>query len=141
LKHIRVLAVVSLLVVSLFAVGGIARAQQSQTGNTAIAGLIDVVVNNVQALNQANVLSNVLNESDVRILNLNDSLNGNQINVLSDILNQSQVLSNNTVTVQNVLNNNEIVKNVLNHTNIAIDRVVAVDLLSAPITVYTFESR
>jgi len=121
----------------MFAVSGLARAQQSQTGNQVLGGLIDVALNDTQVLNQ----SSVLDQNDFRILNLNDVLNGNQTNVLSDILNNSEVLSRNTVVVQNVLNNNEVAKNVLNNANIPISRVVAIDLLSGSPTIYVFQPR
>jgi hypothetical protein len=68
-------------------------------------------------------------------------LNGAQVNVLSDILNNSQVLSNIAVDVQNVLNDNEVLKNFLNSNNVALNRVIAVDVLSAPVTLYVFEPR
>jgi len=44
--------------VSLFAISGLAHAQQSQNGNQALGGLIDVVVNNTSVLNQADILNN-----------------------------------------------------------------------------------
>ena len=141
MSRVRILSVISVLVVSMFAISGLAHAQQSQTGNQALGGLIDVVVNNTSVLNQADILNNALNQNDVRILNLNDVLNGNQTNVLSDILNNSQVLSNNTVIVQNVLNNNEVAKNFLNQNNIPISRVVAIDVLSGAPTIYVFDAR
>lgn len=140
MKRLGIFGGLALLAVVAFGHNSTAQAQQRQTGNAAIAGLIDVVVQNL-AVNVQDSLNNVANENDIRILNLNDSLNGNQVNVLSDILNNSEVLTRNQTTIQNILNNNEIVKNVLNNNNIAIDRVIAVDVLSAPITLIVFNPR
>ncbi len=72
-------------------------------------------------------------------------MNGNQTNVLSNILNNSNVLSGNTVVVQNILNNslngNTILRDFLNQNNIAVGDVVALNVLSAPTTIYVFNPR
>ena len=142
------IAAVVLLVVSTFVGAGTlaqARSQQSnQGGAAAIGGLIDVVVNNTQVLNN----SPVLNGDTFKVVNLNDVLNGNETNVLSGILNNSQVLSQNVVTVQNILNNslngNTVLQNFLNNNNVTVDRVIAIDALSGstgPVTLYVFQPR
>lgn len=145
----RTITFLSVLLIGLFAFSGIATAQrapggQRQSGDAAIGGLIDVVVNNTQALNNVSVLSPD-RFNNFQVVNLNDVLNGNQTNVLSNILNNSSVLSQNTVVVQNILNNslnnNTILQDFLNQNNIAVDRVVAVDVLSAPTTIYVFNPR
>ncbi|CAA9212609.1 MAG: hypothetical protein AVDCRST_MAG77-44 [uncultured Chloroflexi bacterium] len=81
--------------------------------------------------------------TQINVLNLNNVLNGAQVNVLSDILNNSKVLSDNTVVLQNVLNNNQILTDFLKNNNIAVDldRVIAIDVLTAPVTLYVFERR
>lgn len=149
MKRTRTLAFISVLLIGIFAFSGIAAAQrapggQRQSGDAAIAGLIDVVVNNTQALNNLSVLSPE-RFNNFQVVNLNDVLNGNQTNVLSNILNNSEVLSRNTVVVQDILNNslngNTILQDFLNQNNIAVDRVVAVDVLSAPTTIYVFNPR
>lgn len=132
---------------------GVAHAQQAPTGQgqaagaAALGGLISAVIQNVQALVSVNLddsLNNLLQNAEIRVVYLNDVLNGAQINVLSDILNNSSVLSDITVDIQDVLNNlsvSNVLTNFLNDNNIAIDRVIAVDVLSAPVTVYVFEPR
>src|SRR5215208_4995683 len=81
--------------------GGTAATQGSQRQNVgqALGGLIDVAVQNVQALNDVtavnDVLNNAVSQNNIQVLCLNDVLNGNQTNILSDILNNSNVLSNN----------------------------------------------
>jgi hypothetical protein len=134
-----------LLVSALIGTGSLvqARTQQSnRSGAAAIGGLIDVVVNNVPVLNN----SPVLNGDTFKVVNLNDTLNGNETNVLSGILNNSQVLSQNVVTVQNILNNsldgNTVLQDFLNNNNISVGQVVAIDALSGstgPVTLYVFQ--
>jgi hypothetical protein len=138
---------VVLLIAALIGTGSLvqARSQQSnQSGAAAIGGLIDVVVNNTQVLNNSPVLSG----DTFKVVNLNDALNGNETNVLSGILTNSQVLSQNVVTVQDILNNsldgNTVLQNFLNSNNITVDRVIAIDALSGstgPVTLYVFQPR
>jgi hypothetical protein len=138
---------VVLLIAALIGTGSLvqARSQQSnQSGAAAIGGLIDVVVNNTQVLNNSPVLSG----DTFKVVNLNDALNGNETNVLSGILTSSQVLSQNVVTVQDILNNsldgNTVLQNFLNSNNITVDRVIAIDALSGstgPVTLYVFQPR
>jgi hypothetical protein len=138
---------VVLLIAALIGTGSLvqARSQQSnQSGAAAIGGLIDVVVNNTQVLNNSPVLSG----DTFKVVNLNDALNGNETNVLSGILANSQVLSQNVVTVQNILNNsldgNTVLQDFLKSNNITVDRVIAIDALSGstgPVTLYVFQPR
>jgi hypothetical protein len=138
---------VVLLIAALIGTGSLvqARSQQSnQSGAAAIGGLIDVVVNNTQVLNNSPVLSG----DTFKVVNLNDALNGNETNVLSGILTNSQVLSQNVVAVQNILNNslngNTVLQDFLNSNNITVDRVIAIDALSGstgPVTLYVFQPR
>ena len=136
---LRVLSLASLLVVAMAGFGS-AQAQGPQAGNVTAGGLIDVILNNTQALNNSPILNN-LTVNDVHVVDVDRSLNGAELNVLSDILNQSSVLSDNVVIVQNVLNNNTVLRDFLNQNNIAVDRVVAIDVLSAPVTVFVMPAR
>ena len=137
---------------------GVAHAQQAPTGQgqaagaVALGGLVTAVIQNVQALVSLNLddsLNNLLQGAEIRVVYLNDVLNGAQINVLSDILNNSDVLSDITVDIQNVLNNlsvTNVLTNFLNENDIDIERVIAIgfddiNVLSAPISVYVFEPR
>lgn len=146
MKRLRVAAVgaVALLTTVVFGAGTMVQAHQqqsNQSGAAAIGGLIDVAVNDVNVLNN----SPLLNGSTVNIVNLNNVLNGNETNILSGILNNSNVLSQNTVVVQDFLNhsldNNTILRDFLNNNNVNVSHVVAIDLLSAPVTIYTFQPR
>jgi hypothetical protein len=90
----------------------------------------------------------VLSGDTFKVVNLNDALNGNETNVLSGILTSSQVLSQNVVTVQNILNNslngNTVLQDFLNSNNVTVDRVIAIDALSGstgPVTLYVFQPR
>lgn len=118
------------------------RAQSPRLGASSIAGLIDVAVQNTSALNDAanvtNTLNNAINGNTLKIVNLNDTLNGNETNVLSGILNGSQVLTGNMTTVQNILNGDQVLTNFLNNNNIPLSNLVAVNVLGGSPTLYVF---
>ena len=130
------------LVFFLASFAAVAQGQQSQTGTAAIGGLIDVVVSNTSLLNELlsnnTALNNLLAVNGVQVINLNDLLSGNQSQLLTGLLQNSSVLSNNSLTVRNLLNNNTLLQNFLQNINISFDRVVALDVLSAPVTIYVF---
>lgn len=144
MKKLGLLALIVALSFGAVSMSQPTHAQSNQSGATAIAGLIDVAVQNTQALNQSpiTVLDDAINGSTIQVVNLNNVLNGNETKILSDILTQSQVLSQNVVTVQNILNNalngDTVLSGFLNHNNISVGQVVALNVLSAPTTIYVF---
>ncbi|MBW4488580.1 MAG: hypothetical protein KME12_12395 [Trichocoleus desertorum ATA4-8-CV12] len=95
--------------------------KQATAGNL-IAALnnIAVEITNLKALNNLTV-------EHVRVVNVEDVLNGNNVNALNNALNRNNV---EILNLQNVLNDNEIIKNVLNNNNVALTDVVAIDVLS-----------
>lgn len=104
----------------------IASAQNPQVGQATFGNLIAALNNITVQIDRLNAL-NDLTVSQVRVVNVQDLLNGNNTNALNNALNR-----NNTeiVTLRGVLNNNEVIKNALNNNNVAIDRVVAISVLS-----------
>jgi hypothetical protein len=138
--RLRVVSLATLLIVTIASFGSVAQAQGPQVGSVTAGGLIDVILNNTQVLNNSPILNNIT-LNDIRVVEVDRSLNGAEINVLSDILNESDVLSDNVVIVRNVLNNNTVLRDFLNQNNIAVDRVVAIDVLSAPVTVFVMPAR
>ncbi len=146
MKALRYLAVLPALALAAVAFGPAAQAQQPGQGQgqnqqqraVNIGGLIDAIIQVQDVLNNANIL----NDSNIQVVNVERSLNGNQVNVLRDILNNSEVLSRNVTTLQNFLNNNDIDVDIqdvdvlsdnqieiLENANINIDDVVGVDIL------------
>lgn len=97
------------------------KAGQVTSGNL-IAALNNtaVQIRNLEALNNLTV-------SDVRVVNVQDVLNGNNVEAFNNALNRNNV---EIITLRNTLNNNEVIKNVLNNNNVEIGQVVAVDVLS-----------
>ncbi len=131
MKALRYLAVLPALALAAVAFAPAADAQQGgqnqQQRAVTLGGLIDAIIQ-VQA-NIQDVANNSLNNNNIQVVNVERSLNGNQVNVLSDILNNSQVLSNNVVTLQNFLNGNTVLTDFLNNNNVNIDDVIAIDVL------------
>lgn len=109
----------------MLAVAGPAMAQPTQANETAQinqGGLISALnnvnaeINNVEALNDLTV-------NDVQVVNVEDVLNNS--NVLNNVLRNADIDA-----LQNFLNNNDVIKNALNDNNVAVEDVVAVDVLS-----------
>jgi hypothetical protein len=88
-----------------------------------LVGLIDVLVQDVQALNNLDIALSALNGSNLQVVCLNDVLNQNDIRLLQDILNGSPILSND---LNNSLNNNTVLNNLLRDSNIALLNNVSV---------------
>lgn len=136
-KKIFIVAVVLMAVMS--ATPMAAHAQRNRVHD--VGGLVNVILQNVAVLNDvtlANILNNTLRNGNVQIslVSVNDSLNRNEVFILNNVLNNSPILSDNVVIIQDVLNNNTLLTNFLNNNNIAIGQVVAIDILSAPVTVF-----
>ena len=100
---------------------------QTQKGGQVTRGNVISALNNINAqIHKLNAL-NHLTVSQVRVVNVQDLFNGNNVKALNNALNNNhtQILN-----LRNVLNNNEVIKNALNSNNVALDRVVAVNVLS-----------
>ncbi len=97
------------------------QADQITFGNL-IAALnnIAVQIRNLEALNNLTV-------EDVRVVNVENVLNGTNAEVLNNALNRNNV---EILTLRNTLNNNDIIRNVLTNNNVAIGQVVAIEVLS-----------
>lgn len=126
--------------------GGTRQGGAPQAGAASLAGLLDVVVQNAQVLNNVSALNETLNnaisQNNLQVVCLNDTLNGNQVNVLSDILNNSEVLSRNRDVLSNILNNNEVIKNALNDNAVPIAvNVLGGGAQTGPVTLYVFTPR
>ncbi len=119
------------------AAGLIAGAMMLSLSGPAFAAPTQINTGNlVSALNNVNVeidQLNVLNDltiTDVRVVNVEDSVNNNR--VLNNVLNNNQT---DIAVLQDFLNNSvnnnnvEIIKNVLNNNDVDIDDVVAIDVL------------
>ena len=100
-----------------------AEAQQQDVGQATFGNLI-AALNNINA--QIRALENV-DIDEVRVVNVQNVLNKNNVNAFNNALNRNNV---EILNLRNVLNNNEIIKNALNNNNVAIDRVVAISVLS-----------
>jgi hypothetical protein len=133
LAEVRRILALGLLVAAL-----VPGAAFAQTNTQASFGQVISALNNINAqVNQLNALNN-LTVQDIRLVNINDTLNGNNVQALNNALNRNNVqivnLQNvlNNLTVRDVLNNNQILNltDVLNNNNVALNRVVAIDVLS-----------
>jgi hypothetical protein len=133
MRVVRMLALSAAVTLSL-ALAAPAAAQQTSVqrsfGNL-IAALnnISVQIEELEALNDLTV-------SDVRVLNVEDVLNGNRVRALNNALNRNDV---DIVRLRNVLNDNEIIKKALNNNDVAVSDVVAIEVLSGGDIVLYFQ--
>lgn len=133
MRVVRMLALSVAVTLSL-ALAAPAAAQQTSVqrnfGNL-IAALnnISVQIEELEALNDLTV-------SDVRVVNVEDVLNGNRVRALNNALNRNDV---DIVRLRNVLNDNEIIKNALNNNDVAVSDVVAIEVLSGGDIVLYFQ--
>ncbi|MEP0872287.1 hypothetical protein NDA01_20955 [Trichocoleus desertorum AS-A10] len=96
-------------------------ATQATVGNLISAlNNIAVQITNLEALNNLTV-------ENVRVVNVEDVLNGNNVEALNNALNRNNVEID---VLRRSLNNNEVIKNVLNNNDVAINDVVAIEVLS-----------
>ena len=109
-----------------------ARAQvqegQATFGNL-IAALnnINVQIDNLEVLEDVEI-------GDITVVDASDLLQGARIRALNNALNRNNV---EILNLRNVLNNNDVLNDALNDLNIAIGDVIAIDVLSGELTIFT----
>ncbi len=102
-------------------------AAQTQKSGQVTRGNVIAALNNIDAqITKLNALNN-LTISQVRVVNVQNLFNKNNVNVLNRALNRNRTK---ILNLRNVLNNNEVIKNALNSNNVALDRVIAINVLS-----------
>lgn len=108
-------------------------AMAQQKADQANFGNVISALNNVSAqIDQINALNQV---GEIRVVTVEDTLKGNNVEALNNALNKNDVN-----VLRDSLNNNEVIKNAFNDNNVAIDDVVAVEVLSGgDIVVYTYK--
>jgi hypothetical protein len=79
-----------------------------------------VEIQELEALNDLTI-------GDVRLVNVSDLLNGNNVEALNNALNRNKT---EVARLTNVLNNNTVLTDFLKNNNIAVSRVIAIDVLS-----------
>lgn len=123
---LKALPAVALLAAATPAVSHAQSAAPQTVGQASFGNLIAALNNVAVQIGRLSALNN-LSLSHVRVVNVQDLLNGNNVQALNNALNR-----NNTeiLNLRNVLNNNEIIKNALNNNNVNVSRVVAIDVLS-----------
>lgn len=121
-------------------------ANNGQQGNIAIAAVIDASVKSTPLLSEAardqNHLRTLLAGRDLHVVDMGEMLDSNQADMVGDVLNGSDVLSQDMLLVQTVARNGGPLSDLLAAHNIPVDRLVAVNLTddtAAPITVYLFD--
>jgi ketopantoate reductase len=102
-------------------------AQTTKQSKQVTRGNVIAALNNIDAqISKLNTLNN-LKLTDIRVVNVQNLFNKNNISALNNALNKNHT---EILNLRNVLNNNDVIKNVLNNSNIALDRVVAINVLS-----------
>lgn len=125
LKTFTLIAALAAVPSSSFAQGN--KAVAKQTANQATFGNLIAALNNISAeITQLEALKNIA-VGDVTVVNVSDLLKGNNVEALNNALNKNNV---EIARLTNVLNNNTVLTDFLKNNNIAVSRVVAIDVLS-----------
>ena len=123
LKTVPLAAILAVSAPSLASAQG---GNKQATGQATFGNLIAALNNISVEIGELNALNN-LTVQDVKIVYVRDLLNGNNVQALNNALNRNNVQ---ILNLTNTLNNNTVLQNVLNNNNIAINRVIAIDVLS-----------
>jgi len=102
------------------------KSNTQQTSQATFGNLIAALNNLSVEINQLQAL-NGLTVQDVQVVNISDLLKGNNVQALNNALNRNNV---EVARLTNVLNNNTVLTDFLKNYNIAVSRVVAIDVLS-----------
>ncbi len=128
LKTLTLVALAAAMPVSALAQQGQAKkadkTQQVAQGN--FGNLIAALNNVAVEIGELNALNN-LTVGDVKVVNVEDVLKGNNVQAFNNALNRNQT---EIAKLTNVLNNNTVLTDFLKNNNIAVSRVVAIDVLS-----------
>lgn len=126
MRIFRTALVIALLATAAPAIA-LAQGGNKQVTGQAIFGNLIAALNNVAVeITELNALNN-LKVTDVRVVNVEDLLKGNNVEALNNALNRNKV---EVATLTNMLNNNTVLTDFLKNNNIAVSRVVAIDVLS-----------
>jgi hypothetical protein len=123
LKTVPLAAILALTAPSIASAQG---GNKQNTGQANFGNLISALNNINVEIAELNALNNLTVEN-VKIVYVKDLLNGNNVQALNNALNRNNVQ---ILNLTNTLNNNTVIQNVLNNNNIAINRVIAIDVLS-----------
>lgn len=99
---------------------------QQETDQVTFGNLI-AALNNLNANIQDVEALNDLSVEDVRVVNVDDLLQGANVNALNNALNKNET---DITALQDFLNQNQVLNDALNQNNVAVEDVVAVDVLS-----------
>lgn len=132
LRTLTLVALVAAMPVSALAQQGQAKkaGKTQQKGN--FGNLIAALNNVAVEIGELNAL-NSLTVGDVKVVNVEDLLKGNNVQAFNNALNRNQT---EIAKLTDVLNNNTVLTDFLKNNNIAVSRVVAIDVLSGGVTLF-----
>ena len=127
MKKLRTFSLVAVLVaMPAFALAQGGGGNKQQIGQANFGNLISALNNIAVEINELKALNN-LTVKNVQVVNVSDVLKGNNVEAFNNALNRNKVQIAN---LTNVLNNNTVLTDFLKNNNIAVSRVVAIDVLS-----------
>lgn len=130
MRHFKTVTLIAMLAVvpaSGFAQDAGKKAATKQTANQATFGNLIAALNNVAVeITELEALKNIT-VGDVTLVNVSDLLKGNNVEAFNNALNRNNV---EVARLTNVLNSNTVLTDFLKNNNVAVSRVVAIDVLS-----------
>lgn len=141
--------------------------QQQTRGAGAIASVVDTSIANSSILNQAlnddRILDRLLtqrgmsgsqrnpppggqrgaqaSEQQISVMYLDDMVAGGEMGMLNQLLNNSNALSRNAVIARTVASNSQQIQNFMERNNIARNRLVSLDVIGEPVTLWVTGTR
>ena len=125
MRNIRTALVIALLATAAPAIALAQGGNNQKVGQANFGNLISALNNIAVEINELNALNN-LTVKDVRVVNVQDVLKGNNVEALNNSLNRNKT---EIAKLTNVLNNNTVLTDFLKNNNIAVSRVIAIDVL------------
>jgi hypothetical protein len=125
MRYLRTLTLIAVL--ATVPAAGLAADSTQQQARQATFGNLIAALNNLAVEIQELEALNDLTIGDVRLVNVSDLLNGNNVEALNNALNRNKT---EVARLTNVLNNNTVLTDFLKNNNIAVSRVIAIDVLS-----------
>ena len=126
MRKFRTALVIALLATAAPAIALAQGGNKPVTGQANFGNLISALNNIAVEITELNALNN-LKITDVRVVNVEDVLKGNNVEALNNALNRNKV---EIVKLTDTLNNNTVLTDFLKNNNIAVSRVIAIDVLS-----------
>jgi hypothetical protein len=132
MRNVRTALVIALLATTIPAIALAQGGNRQATGQPNFGTLISSMNNTAAEMTELNELKN-LTATNVRVVNIEDLLKGNNVEAFNNALNRNKA---ETAKLTSALNGNKVLTDYLKTNNIAVSRVVAIDVSGGVVTLF-----